>query len=304
MKMKIINGAELKRLNIYCGLIFGQPGSGKSTLAVSASKPVLLDIDLGANRIKTKDRKNAGIAQFDNYDELIQYIYSGALSQFDTIIIDTFGAVVDMIIRDKFGGSMTPMKWGLLKTEFMKLVGACRLTGKSVLFIAHENEEKNDDKVIKRPQCQGRAKDELMKVLDFIGYLHRGVSNSYVLEFGGDESFYSKNTFGFENKYILPDVNFSENNFWKTTIETTIKEFLESEDKAISELMEKIGDWDKRIESAKTADEFNAIVDDLACTEGLSGGAIVKLKKNLMAHGEKIDVLFNAESKKFQNKGK
>lgn len=301
--MKIINGAELKRDNTYCGLVFGQPGSGKSTLAASTKKPVFLDIDLGAGRIKTKDREDAEIIQFDNYDEVVQYISSGALKHFDTIIIDTFGAVVDMIIRDKFSGTMSPMKWGLLKTEFMKLVSTCRLSGKSILFIAHENEDKVDDKVIKRPQCQGKAKDELMKVLDFIGYLHRGTANSYVLEFGGDESFYSKNTLGFDSKYILPDVNFVDNNFWKSTIETRISEFLENEEKSSKELLSKVNDWDKRIESVKTADDFNKIVADLTNAKDLSGGAIVKLKKNLMLHGEKSGVEFSAELKKFITKG-
>ena len=198
---KIVNGGTIKRQPTWVGIIFGSPKSGKSTLAASSDKPILIDLDKGAHRIAGKDRTGLDIVQCDKWDDFVSVVASPELKQYKTIIVDTFGAAVDMIIRDKFSNVMNPAKWGAVKSEIMSVCNQLKMTGRSVLFLAHENEEKNDDKIIKRPQCQGKAKDELMKILDFIGHTTKQ-GTDYVLEFGGDDSIYVGNTFGFANLRI------------------------------------------------------------------------------------------------------
>ena len=48
-------------------LIAGYPGIGKTTLALSAPKPLLIDVDLGINRVMASARKD--FIQPNNYEE-------------------------------------------------------------------------------------------------------------------------------------------------------------------------------------------------------------------------------------------
>ena len=179
---KIVNGGTIKRNPTWVGIIFGSPKSGKSTLAASADKPILIDLDHGAHRIAGKDRTGLDIVECDKWEDFVAVAAAPELKQYKTIIVDTFGAAVDMIIRDKFSNVMNPAKWGAVKSEIMSVCNQLKMTGRSVLFLAHESEEKSDDKIIKRPQCQGKAKEELMKMLDFIGHTCKA-GNDFVLEF-------------------------------------------------------------------------------------------------------------------------
>lgn len=289
---KIVNGGFIKREPTYVGLIFGQPGAGKSTVAVSSSRPLLIDLDLGAQRIATKDRTGVDVVQCENYKDLIDIINSPELKNYDTIVIDTFGQIIDIMIRDKFNGSLNPKVWGILKSEFMQITNTLRLTGKSILFLAHESEEKNDDKVIKRPQCQGKAKDELMKVLDFIGYLHNGNNGTRILEFGEDESFYAKNTLGFDSKYVLPDVKIGDNDFWKSKIETRIKEFIKEQDEQDEQIREKMREITDKIKKATGPKDFDKIVP-LIQQSDLTNGAKLKLKHDLIECGETMNIAYD-----------
>lgn len=289
---KIVNGGFIKREPTYVGLIFGQPGAGKSTVAVSATKPLLIDLDMGAQRIATKDRTGVDVVQCENYNDLVEIINSPELKNYDTIIVDTFGQIIDMMIRDRFNGSLNPKVWGILKSDFMQLTNTLKMTGKSILFLAHESEEKNDDKVIKRPQCQGKAKDELMKVLDFIGYLHNGNNGARILEFGEDESFYAKNTLGFDSKYVLPDVKLGDNDFWKTKIETRIKEYIKEQDEQDEQIRSKMQEINEEIKKAKEPKDFDEIVL-LIQKADLTNGAKLKLKHDLVDHGEEINIVYD-----------
>lgn len=280
---KIVNGGTIKRQPTWVGIIFGSPKSGKSTLAASASNPILIDLDKGAHRIAGKDRTGLDIVECDKWDDFVAVAASPELKQYKTIIVDTFGAAVDMIIRDKFSNVMNPAKWGAVKSEIMSVCNQLKMTGRSVLFLAHENEEKNDDKIIKRPQCQGKAKDELMKILDFIGHTTKA-GTDYVLEFGGDDSIYVGNTFGFANRYVLPDVRTEPNTFFKDVIEKQIADFLEQDEKASAELIERMTELRKVIADCKTPDDFTDAIKTIAdATEkGLTNGAALKLKHELI----------------------
>lgn len=278
---KIVNGGTIKRNTTWVGIIFGSPKSGKSTLAASADKPILIDLDHGAHRIAGKDRTGLDVVECDKWEDFVAVCAAPELKQYNTIIVDTFGAAVDMIIRDKFSNVMNPAKWGAVKSEIMSVCNQLKMTGRSVLFLAHESEEKNDDKIIKRPQCQGKAKDELMKMLDFIGHTTKAGSD-YVLEFGGDDSIYVGNTFGFANRYVLPNVRTEPNTFFKDVIEKQIKTFLEEDEQANAALLQKMTELRTVITECKTAEDYTKAIKTIADADGLTNGAALKLKHELV----------------------
>lgn len=158
MMFKIVNGGTIKRNPTWVGIIFGSPKSGKSTLGASASNPILIDLDHGAHRIAGKDRAGLDVVECDNWNDFVAVCAAPELKQYQTIIVDTFGAAVDMIIRDKFSNVMNPAKWGAVKSEIMSVCNQLKMTGRSVLFLAHESEEKNDDKIIKRHSVKVKPK--------------------------------------------------------------------------------------------------------------------------------------------------
>lgn len=278
---KIVNGGTIKRNTTWTGIIFGSPKSGKSTVAASADKPILIDLDHGAHRIAAKDRAGLDVVECENWNDFVEVVASPELKQYKTIIVDTFGAAVDMIIRDKFSNVMNPAKWGAVKNEIMSVCNQLKMTGRSVLFLAHESEEKNDDKIIKRPQCQGKAKEELMKMLDFIGHTTKQ-GNDYVLEFGGDDSIYVGNTFNFKNRYVLPNVKIEPNTFFKDVIEKQIADFLEQDEQANNALLAVMNGIREKIEACNTADDFTHVAAQIATTAGLTNGAALKLKHELI----------------------
>lgn len=278
---KIVNGGAIKRNTTWTGIIFGSPKSGKSTIAASASSPILIDLDHGAHRIAAKDRAGLDVVECEKWDDFVEVVASPELKQYKTIIVDTFGAAVDMIIRDKFSNIMNPAKWGAVKTEIMSVCNQLKITGRSVLFLAHESEEKNDDKIIKRPQCQGKAKEELMKMLDFIGHTTKN-GNDYVLEFGGDDSIYVGNTFNFKNRYVLPDVKIEENTFFRDVIEKQIADFLEQDEKANSALIAGMNEIRSKIKECNTADDYSQTALKIATTTGLTASGILILKHELI----------------------
>lgn len=295
---KITNGGLLKRETTWNGLIFGSPKSGKTSLAASFSKPILIDLDHGAHRVASKNRAGLDVAAVENWADFEALCADDALKDYKTIIVDTFGAAVDMIIRDKFGGIMNPAKWGTVKSDIMRVASQLKMTGRSVLWLAHESEDKSDDKIIKRPQCQGKAKDELMKMLDFIGHTTKQ-GNDFVLEFGGDDSIYVGNTFGFKNRYVLPDIRVENNTFGRDVIETQIADFLASEEEQNNALAEKMAECRELIANATSADDFTKALTAITGAE-LTQGAILKLKHELADKATECGCAWNKDAKAFE----
>lgn len=295
---KITNGGLLKRETTWNGLIFGSPKSGKTSLAASFSKPILIDLDHGAHRVASKNRAGLDVAAVENWADFEALCADDALKDYKTIIIDTFGAAVDMVIRDKFGGIMNPAKWGTVKSDIMRVANQLKMTGRSVLWLAHESEDKSDDKIIKRPQCQGKAKDELMKMLDFIGHTTKQ-GNDFVLEFGGDDSIYVGNTFGFKNRYVLPDIRVENNTFGRDVIEAQIADFLASEEEQNNALAEKMTECRELIANATSADDFTKALTVITSAE-LTQGAILKLKHELADKATECGCAWNKDAKAFE----
>lgn len=295
---KITNGGLLKRDTTWNGLIFGSPKSGKTSLAASFSKPILIDLDHGAHRVASKNRAGLDVAAVENWADFEALCADDALKDYKTIIVDTFGAAVDMIIRDKFGGIMNPAKWGTVKSDIMRVASQLKMTGRSILWLAHESEDKSDDKIIKRPQCQGKAKDELMKMLDFIGHTTKQ-GNDFVLEFGGDDSIYVGNTFGFKNRYVLPDIRVENNTFGRDVIEAQIADFLANEEEQNNALAEKMTECRDLITNATSADDFTKALTAITGAE-LTQGAILKLKHELADKATECGCVWNKDTKAFE----
>jgi hypothetical protein len=224
------NPSELEVKKTISILIYGQPGLWKTTTGLSAPNPALFDYDGGVHRIHAAHRVRT--FQPKCWDETNQLLASDEVAQYDTIVIDTAGKMLDFMNADiiarskdkRPNRSLALKEYGERKQLFIAFVKAVTMMGKNVVFIAHEREERDGDTKIVRPEIGGSSAGDLIKELDLVGYMEAHGSDR-TISFHPCERFYAKNTCNLPPLIRLPAVVDGEgnitgaNNFLTTVIE-------------------------------------------------------------------------------------
>jgi hypothetical protein len=212
----------------YAGLIYGQPGVGKTTLALSSVNPVCIDVDRGMYRVER--RYQVPSLQVENYQQVLDLLNSSEIDGFTTVIIDTLGKLVDRMgeyvikTNPKYrqsNGQLTMQGWGQVKIEFRALVKLIGGRNKSVIFVAHESEEKEDTVTKKRPDVSGSARKDIVKELDFMGYMEMP-GNKRTISFAPSGAYYAKNSLGLDAVIEIQSIQ-TANSFIKDIVVSAIK---------------------------------------------------------------------------------
>jgi hypothetical protein len=219
---------ELVMKETYAGLIYGQPGVGKTTLALSSVNPVCIDVDRGMYRVEK--RYQVPSLQVESYQQVLDLLNSNELEGFDTIVIDTLGKLIDSMgeyvakNNPKYrqsNGQLTQQGWGQIKIEFRALIKLINGKNKSVIFVAHESEEKEDDVTKKRPDVSGSARKDIVKELDFMGYMEMS-GNKRTISFAPSSAYYAKNSMGLDSVLEIPGIQ-SDNSFIRDVVVSAIR---------------------------------------------------------------------------------
>lgn len=286
---KIKKKEEIELPKTIVGCLYGQPGIGKTTLALSAPKPLLLDTDNGIHRVQSEYRVDC--VQVKSYEDILEVLEED-LSDYETIVIDTLGELVNFMLKyfadkDKSlitrGGTYNIKIWGFIKQEFQNLKMKLQLLNKHLIFVSHTKEDKDGEIKNYRMDVAGSTSETVTKILDFLGFCEM-LGKSRSISFSPSARFYAKNSIGLNDYLEIPQLKTGDKNDFltKEVIEPTIaKRKQESEALKINE--EKLQQGRYLIEQAT---EPNAVLTAFK-------------EMDLSIYNKKV--LFNELSEKFKN---
>ena len=226
-KIKKKNEIELPKTIVGC--ITGVCGIGKTTLALSAPKPLLLDTDNGIHRVQSEYRSD--VVQVKSYQDILDVLEED-LSDYETIVIDTLGELVNFMLKyfadkDKSlitrGGTLNIKVWGLVKTEFESLKLKLQLLNKHLIFVSHVKEDKDGENKVYRMDVAGSTSETVTKILDFLGFCEV-LGKTRSISFTPSARFYAKNSIGLNDYLEIPQLKTGDKNDFltKEVIEPTI----------------------------------------------------------------------------------
>lgn len=193
-------------------IIYGPPGVGKTTLAASAEKPLLIDIDKGVQRVKAQHQPP--YTRPNTYEQLLEDLASEDVKEFETIIIDTGGALItllqDYVIRKdpvnrQKNGTISQKGFGAVKQEFSALTNKLKTVfNKNIIYVFHSIEEKNKDgNPIQRLLCEGSAKNIVWQPCDFGAFLYKNGDKTYA-GFTPTDEYFAKACYGISGVREIP----------------------------------------------------------------------------------------------------
>ena len=295
--------ADLANINY---LLYGAPGTGKTTLGYSAPDSLLINLDMGAHRVKPEHRAGKDTSVCKTFDEVkadVEY----AKGKYKTIVIDTGGALVEMLkqyVIDHPGdfkggakamGGISLQGYGFVKTLWNDFTRQLRQNF-NVVYIFHEQGEKNgDDGTFYSIVVEGAAKNTVWQSADLAARLFINNGQRY-LGFTPTEQYSAKACFGISGLVQVPELKDGQPNDFLTKLFAKVRQNLEEESKTLSKdhaEYEEVMDAVKRIcegitniDSVQGAFEaFNSM--DHVLTSKKEGMAMIK--KRLAEIGVKWD---------------
>lgn len=228
---EIVNDVTRIRL-----LIAGYPGIGKTTLALSAPKPLHIDADFGATRVKPIHRKDA--IQPESYQSLLDDLTPDNLVDYETLVFDTGGALFDLMKphlikldpkNGKRDGSLSLQGYGAAGREFKRLMDmAYYQLKKHVVVIFHAKEEKDGDNTRLRILVEGQTKDNVWQPMELGGFVEMQ-GNLRTIGFSNCERYFAKGTHGISGIRKIPELNNNVPNDFLTKLFQEVQDNIERE---------------------------------------------------------------------------
>ena len=223
-------------------IISGMPGVGKTTLALSAPDVLLIDADEGMARVTPEHRKDSSISK--TYEEMLADVRS-AVGTYKTIVIDTGGALIDMLkdwaVRtepkaSKNSGGISLQGFGVVKTEFLRLFKELR-TNFNVVLLFHESKEKQDEETFYDLVCEGSARTLVWQPADLGAHMFIRDGERY-LGFTPTANYNAKSAYGIKGIHKVTELKVGEPNDFLTKLFALIKSNISAESASLGPLQE------------------------------------------------------------------
>lgn len=296
--------------NRFRVLIAGYPGIGKTTLGLSAPKPLLIDVDFGINRTMASVRKD--YIQPETYEELLNDL-KGDLSDYETIVIDTGGKLLELmknyVIKNdiknaKKDGTLSLQGYGAVAREFTRFMNYIYFDlRKHCVIIFHAVEEKQDEETKLRILVEGSTKNTVWQNVELGGFIEmRG--NKKTIGFDNCERYFAKSSFGIRGSLVIPELDNNIPNDFLTKLFEQANKNIQEESKVFeaerNEYQEVMDKYIPVIDSMtaenvqEVSDLMQTIEHKLTSKKELSARFLAKLKE--------LNMQWNKETKQYEVK--
>lgn len=252
-------------------IIAGVPGIGKTTLALSSPKPLLIDLDKGVSRVEARYRKDTSIV--NSFDELKNDLTGSDLSDYETIIIDTGGKLLEMlkpvvIAKDpkngKKDGNLSLQGYGAVKREFASFINFVKGLDKNLIIIFHATEVSLDNDVTGlRIRIEGSSRDDVWDDIDIGGFVEMN-GKKRTIGFSNCERYYAKGTHGIHGVYDIPTLANGSKNDFLTQLFNKIKDDLNAETIELDNYTKTIESLMPSITRVSNVEELNIAYGEVA----------------------------------------
>ena len=275
-------------------ILSGLPGTGKSTLALSAPDVLMLDLDEGMSRVNPAHRKDSSFCK--TFDE-VKADVAAAKGQYKTIVVDTGGALVDMLKQHvidhpedysggtKKSGGISLQGFGYVKQLFLDFSADLRRNF-NVVYIFHESMTKQNDGVFYELVCEGAARTLVYQPADLAAHLF--IQNGRrVLGFTPTEEYSAKSAYGIKGLVTVPELADGDKNDFLTKLFDKVRENLKAEtaslapqQDAYAKIMAEAPGMMESITDAVSANQFANVLNSMehALTSKKEIGAMYKAR--------------------------
>lgn len=304
----VIKANQVLRVNSLVTYIYADPGIGKTSLAYSASRAILFDFDSGAHRAG-KLRRGTTIPVEHWLD--VANIEAEDVAEYDTIILDTAGRMLDLIKAHLVENKNNRQSDGALKLKaqgyanelFKNWVARVRSYGKDVVILAHAAEDKKGDDIIIRPDIGGKNKNELYRQADLMGYLTnvdgQNGKSMRMLNFMPSTAYHAKNSGGIGN-VPLPDL-IEASTFLADLIAQGKAHINSLTDEQVKDLsfQDDLQNWKNDCELCESAQDLNELLGRLP---GKDHPYIGQFRAAFSAKVKTLAVLYNKDEQRYFDK--
>ena len=305
---------EIKVVKNIKIMIYGQAGMGKSTLALSAPRPLLLDFDNGVKRVNTNHLGDqVGIVQVESWNDILYLLSSpNELNEFDSIVVDTIGKMMDYIIAYRCNGYQPRIQdWGAINNDFKWFTNALSGLNKNVIFVAHRDTRKEGEETVFIPALREKNYNSIVTELDLLGYLEMKNENGLqkrTITFDPTSRNDGKNTCqlpGIMNIPTILDRNCNvtaANDFIEKQIIAKYNAMIAVKEKKIAEYNEVLSQLKDNIALICDAQSANMFVKDNIKEYAKHGSSIVLQARDLFGKKVKeLKLVYNKETKEYED---
>lgn len=218
--MQIINTQDPAAKPPVAMVVYGEGGTGKTTFSSTSPKPVLADIEGGSKYFGLRGIKmDVGhIKTWSDFKEFCSFVKEN--NNYETVVIDPIGELMELLKTHMIltgnkknvqsDGNPTMAGWGWMKDEMRRYLKGLLKIGKNILIIAHVEEPKDEDRMLKRPKLMTKLSDELVNMVDVVGYMtmatgQDGESKRVILVDAKSDKYVAKDRTGQLGGVIEPD---------------------------------------------------------------------------------------------------
>lgn len=299
----------INETNKFRVLIAGYPGIGKTTLGLSAPKPLLIDVDFGINRTMASVRKD--YIQPENYEELLNDL-KGDLSDYETIVIDTGGKLLELmkayVIKNdiknaKKDGTLSLQGYGAVGREFTRFMNYIYFElRKHCVIIFHAVEEKQDEGTKLRILVEGSTKNTVWQNVELGGFIEmRG--NKKTIGFDNCERYFAKSSFGIKGSHIIPELDGTQPNDFLTKLFEQANKNIQEESKVFEEerkqYQEVINKYIPIVESM-TVENANEVMDLIKNIDNHILTSEKEIKDHFAKKIKELNLAWNKEKQQYE----